>query len=610
MAEKTVATFAELKAAIEDASTDEIVLSADVTFESGIRIPVAKKTLTINGNGRTVTDMNSSSASSALYAQTGFGTAVITVKNVIWSGRNYYGIVCVYDDAANSGVSVILENVTYNGPQAIYNRYGTTTVRNCSFTIEKNGASSNAQEFCEANRLIIAGKTDITCMSSSTAVMWFAFSGAEMTIEADAVVNISAPNTYLIYSDTAAKPKLNFGRSSITVINVKNGLFYASGTGAHIASSCTIERNASLSVTASANNGVPLFKCAGDFTLAEGGSLFLSMPQSGSSALMYFSVAAKVDFRSPERVVLYNNGGKVFSFASGATVSVTSEQINYWTKSTTPYSSAGGFDDLPVTAIFKADGTAASVTQILTQSAVTSTTSDISEGDGGYPLSATNFDLTKATVLSAGSLPLTVNPVNDLASAVGGQTDTGAAIRLVQDDRTFSATADASGLYSVQLDKQPSVGDVIYVKANKDFLIVKKSVTVTGSVSVTDLPDIPFNAIGTPRNSAPLNRINAGWKIELTDTRVNGGRWALYVVTESELQSDGSVIAEAVTFTDGKTTTVGAVPVLVAEGQTDRAQKIYLSWEKAQGVLLNISENEVYAGGKYVAKLRWTTEFD
>lgn len=148
------------------------------------------------------------------------------------------------------------------------------------------------------------------------------------------------------------------------------------------------------------------------------------------------------------------------------------------------------------------------------------------------------------------------------------------------------------------------------MRANKYFLTSKNSVTVTGSVSVTNLPDIPFNAIGTPRYSATLNRLDPNFEIELTDTRVNGGNLALYVQIESELQSDGNVIAEALTFTDDDTTTLTASPTLVAEGKTDGAQKIYLSWEKTKGVLLNIDENQVFDGGKYVAKLKWTTKFD
>lgn len=610
MAEKTVSTFAELKSAVEDAVTDEIILAANVTFESGIKIPLTKKSLTINCGGYTVTDMNSSAATSALYVPTGYGTGQITVKNADWSGRNYYGIVCVYDDTANSGVSVLLDNVKYVGPQAIYNRYGTTTVKDCNFTIDKNGASSNAQEFCEANRLVISGKTNINCLSVSTAVMWFAFSGASVTVEENASVTISAPNTYLIYSDTAAKPKLTFGKSSSTVITVKNGMFYAAGTGAHIASSCTIENNALLSVASSANNGVPLFKCAGDFTLMHGGSLFLTMPQSGRSPLMYFSVKANVNFESPENVVLYDNGGKVFSFAAGATVTVKANRINYWTKSVTPYSSAGGFDDVPTTKIFKADGKDVTVTQTLTQSAVTATSSDVAEGDGGYPLVSANFNLTKATVLSAGSLPLTVNSVNDTMTTVGGETKLEAAVRIVYGGQTFSSVAETDGSYSVEIGKNPTVGEIIEAQANKNFITVNNSVTVTGSVTVTNLPDIPFNAIGMPRYTAPLNRINPDWEIELTDTREKGGRWALYVVTESELQSGENVIAEAVTFTSDETSTVSAAPTLVAEGQTDKPQIIRLSWEKTKGVLLNISENVVYEKGKYVAKLKWITEFD
>lgn len=83
MASKTIKTFAEFKAAVEDGVTDEIILAADITFESGIKIPTTKKTLAINGENHKITDMNFSAASSALYVPTGFGTAAITVKNAV-----------------------------------------------------------------------------------------------------------------------------------------------------------------------------------------------------------------------------------------------------------------------------------------------------------------------------------------------------------------------------------------------------------------------------------------------------------------------------------------------------------------------------------------------
>ena len=309
-------------------------------------------------------------------------------------------------------------------------------------------------------------------------------------------------------------------------------------------------------------------------------------------------------------MALYSNGGKVFSFPSGATVSITAAQINYWTTATTPYASAGDFNDLPTTAIFKADGTNAAITQTLTQSAVTAVSSNLAEGDGGYPLGSSNFDLSKAAVLAAGDLPLEVTAVNDLATTIDGQTEANAALEISYAGQTMSSTAGADGNFSALLTTKPTVGETIAVGANKHFLTTRKSLTVTGSVSITDLPDIPFNAIGTPRYTAPLDRIIPDLKIELTDTRTSGGHWALYVATESELQSDGNVISGAVTFTNAETAVIGADYMLVAEGQTDRAQKIYLSWEQTKGVLLDISESAVHVGGKYVAKLKWTVEFD
>jgi len=610
MATKTVSTFAQLKSAVEDTDTLEVLLDANITFTSGIKIPTQKKSLVIDGQNFTITDMNSSSATDALYVSTGFGSANITVKNVVWSGRNYYGVVCVYDDANNTDVVINLENVSYTGPQMIYNRYGSTVVSDCNISIEKNGASASSQEFCETNRLTLAGKTVLKSATTANAVMWFAFANASVTIEENANITISAPGTYLIYSDTAAKPKLMFKKSSTTTIDVKSGLFYASGTGAHIASSCTIEENATLSVTSATSGGVPLFKCAGDFSLQTGGSLFLILPQSGSSALMYFSSDAKVDFNSPKNVLLYNAGGKVFSFNAGCTANITAQQVNYWTKSLTPYASAGGFNDVPSLAIFKQDKSQVNINQVLSKTAVTSTTSNLISGDDGYPLSSTNFNLANATTLSFGQLDVNVNTVNDLATSVTGNSSMGANIRLIESSQTQDATTNENGEYTFEISNKLTVGEKVEVWANKNFLTTKTYTLVTGSVSIISLPDIPFNMIGTPRYSAQLNRIDPNWTIVLSDTRTNGGKWSLYTLLESDLQSNGNVIPSAITFTDTNQTTLTETQTLVATGQTTQPQKISLNWEKTKGILINIAQDVVYNGGKYEAKLKWIVEYE
>lgn len=617
MAQQPVSTFAELKSAVEGADVTDILVTADIEFTSGIRIPVTKKQLTLDCGNHTITDRVSTAATDALYVPTGAGTMDVTVKNAVWSGRNYYGVVCVYDDSANADVTISLQNITYTGPQMIYNRYGTTVVQNCVVNIQKNGASAAPQEFCEANRLTLAGNVTVTSATTSNAVMWFPFAGAALRVEPSANVTVNAPDTYLIYSDTAAKPSLTFMEQSTTTINVKSGLFYSSGTGAHIASSCTVGQNAALSVTASSNNGTPLLKCVDKLTVLQGAKLSLVMPQSGSAALVYFAQAADVNIDQPDYLVLYSSAGKVFSFATGSAsapnkVTFVTKQLNYWTTSKTPFAQAGGLDDKPTTVLTKSNGADLTCTQTLTRTAVVETSTDLAEGDQGYPVTTTNFDLTKATVISAGEPQLTADKLTDLSVAVQGTTWAGAMVRFVVGDQTLNGTADEQGKFDIALPQALTVGETVQISANKDFVTAHATAPVYGSVSITKLPDIPFNAIGTPRNTAALKRIDPDWQLELTDTRTNGGNWALYVTLASPLQTTNStVIPDAVVLSDSNSTTIiSSQQTLVKQGVTDSPQVIAVTWQETEGILLDIANDITYTGGKYSATLHWSVTFD
>ena len=616
MAQKTVMNFAELKAPVEDAATDSIILGNDVAFSGGIKIPTTKKTLVIDGSGHTVTDNNSSSYADTLYVPAGAGATTVTMQNVVWSGRNYYGVICVYDDSANSGVTIILDNVSYKGPQMIYNRYGVTVVKDCNVSIEKNGASVSPQEFCEGNRLIFEGTVDIVCATTSSAVIWFPFSGSAFTVAKNAKLSITAPDTYMFYTDGAAKPAFSFKQYSSTRFNVKNGLFYAAGTGSHIAASCEISDNALLYARASANNGVPLFKCAGKFSVGNNASLFFMLPTKGTSPLIYFSTAAAFSLNSPKNVVLYSNGGKVFSFATGSAsapdvVSFSAQQINYWNTAKTPLEAAGGFDDAPTIKFAKADGTNVTVTQKTTSSAVLSTESNLVSGDTGYPADGATFDLTKAAVISAGELNLSINKITDLSSDVSGKTDAEASVAYADSLQTAATTAASDGTYTLPLSEKPVVGDTVTVKSNKSFLTKSATATVAGSVSVTFLPDIPFNAFVAPQRSAAVKRINDKWYLQLTDTRPTGGKWSLYVSQKSPLKTPDETIENAVVFSDGESTkTLGVTPLLVASGTTEKAGVINVEWTADTGVLLALDSLTEYRKGDYESELVWNAEFD
>ena len=615
MAAKVVVSFAELKAAVEDAETTEISIGADIVFSGGIRIPTSKKSLVIDGGGHTVTDKNSTSYADAIYVPAGGGAMTVTVQNAVWSGRNYYGVVCVYDDTANAGVTVILSGITYKGPQMNYNRYGTTIVKDCNVSIEKNGSSAAAQEFCEGNRLILQGKVAIESATTGTAVVWFPFANSAFTVSENADVTINALGTYMFYTDSAAKPIFTFKEGSKTRISTKGGLFYASGTGAHIASSCTIEQGATFSATATANGGVPLFKCAGNLTVESGGSLILTLPTSGSSAAAYFSTASKITFNSPKNVLLYANGGKAFSFATGSAsapniVSISASQVNDWLTAKTPFSSAGGFDDTPYSRFAKADGQNVTITQNLSSNAVLSTQSNLIEGDEGYPISASNLDLTKVAVLALGNLELSVDRITDLSQTISGSTDDLAKIAYSDSEQTASGEADSNGNFALAISQKPIVSDVATIKSNKNFLTTTKQVTVYGSVSVTSLPDIPFNAFIAPKGQIEVVRTNPNWQLQLTDTRVNGGKWELYLSQKSPLQSQTEVIDGAVAFVDDESQVLTLTPISIASGSTDKPGTIDVTWQQDKGIILVFDDEKEYEKGDYSSALEWGVDFE
>ncbi len=290
---------------------------------------------------------------------------------------------------------------------------------------------------------------------------------------------------------------------------------------------------------------------------------------------------------------------------------MTIPQINCWLTAKTPYESAGGFDDTPSSTFYKKDGTDARITQKLSSSAAISTESNLTSGDEGYPVSATNFDLTKYSVLSMGNLELAVNGITDLSTEISGNTAAEATVIYEDLKQSASGTAASNGDFSLPISVKPTVGDDATIKSNKNFLTALATATVTGSVSITDLPDIPFNAFVAPRNTAKVARIDGKLRIELTDTRTNGGKWFLYATLKSKLQSNGETIENAVVFTDQTTTaTLDSTALLVASGVTDKAGIIEVAWTPDEGILLDIASEKEYGKGNYSATLEWGVIFE
>ncbi len=620
MAQKTVSNFIELKNAIQDTTTTEILVTNNITFASGgISIPKTKGNITLDGNGYTITDYNSTGFTDTIY----FGNIVgpdisFTVKNVIWNGKNYYGVVSAYDSANSNNVSIVLDTVTYTGPQLIFNRYGITRLKNCTVSIEQNGAPVASQELCEGNRIFIEGKVSVSSQTTANAVIWFPYAGSSFTVEANASFILNAPNTYMFYTDVAAKPPLIFKENSVTEITVRNGLFYASGADAHIASAFTLSNGASFKATSLISSGVPIFKCAGTFSAQTGSSFQLISPSAGSSPLMYFPSAASISFLSPKYVVLYNNGGKIFSFQSGSTASpnilnFTAEQINIWNTAKTPYTSAGGFTDTPTKAFYKAAyASEINATVQALPASIVSVANDLSAGDGGYPMNASTFNILTAKVISMGKLTLTPNNVTDISDSITGTANVSANIRAFFNGNTVTGMSASDGSFSLPLSARLPIDTLITVSSNKNFLTKNVTVTVTGSVSVTRLTELDFYTFAVPYHRSIVKRIDPNWYIEVTDTRKSGGDWYLYASLSVPLQSSANSLDGSLTFYEnGKGQTLSTVPLLIKQGKWAAPPVVTrISWTEIEGLLLTVMPEKVYPGGKYTGKIKWevTTE--
>lgn len=607
MAVANVSSFAELKTAIEDTTSTEIIVNSDIVFGDGAKINIAKSNVVIDFSGHTVTDSSNLSISTTIYVPSTTNTISVTAKNAVWNGKNYYGVIGVYD--GNTNTTINLENISYTGPQFVYNKNGITNIRNCTVKIDKNGSSTTAQEFCEANRLNISGRVNVTSNSDSDAVIWFSGANAALTVEENATFEVSAGSTYFLYTDVS--PIMLFDHNSTTTITTKSGLFYASGASSHIAQSFTLEENASFVASKYVSNTVPMFKCVSNFTLKNNSTFKLFSEVISSTALMYFSQAANINITSPQNVVLYNRGGYAFSFGAGSSsspnvINVETEMLRLWNIAKSPLSDAGGYDNAPTTEYYKNNyaqninlNIKASASQLL------SVDNNLTSNDTGYPIT-TSTKLLSSSVISMGKMSLNVDQITDQSTSIKGLTNANANIKVEYLDQAKLTTADSYGSFTLDLDAQIAINTSVKISTNKQFLTKWLTTTVDGSVTITSISPLKFNTFTSQSNQNLIFRQNPDWSIQITDTRVQGEDWYLYAYIQNPLSSGENNLDNVLIYKkDNVDYVLSKTPLLVYSGKRNEDSQITtLTWENMEGFLLKL-QNEAYPSGDYQTEILW-----
>ena len=603
-----VSNFSELKSAVEGGKESEIVVTNDITFASGgIKVNLSNPNLVIDFGFYNVTDNNSSTFTDTIYISGGTTTISVTVKNAVWSGRNYYGVVGVYDGNVNATIN--LENITYVGPQFVYNKSGTTKISNCNVTLDKNGSNTNPQEFCEANRLVISGNVVVNSKASGDAVIWFTNANSALTVESNATFQVDAMSTYLMYTDTS--PVLLFKSNSNTTINTLKGLFYASGSGSHIASSFTLEQDARFSSSRIESNTVPMFKCTGEFSVGKNATFQLYSTTINSSSLMYFGKTTTLNFDNPKNVVLYNNGGDIFKFQSGSAsasniINIDTQLLRLWNYAKIPSSDPGNFDDTPTTEYYKKDYLGnLTLKASLSSSAVVAVESNIVDEDSGYPVS-TAIKLLSSKVLSMGSVPLEIGTLNDMSKSITGYTIANGNMKINFLSTAETLTAGSLGTFELPLESTLAISTPVTIGVNKDFLTRYSTFLVNGSVNIVGLETLDFPAIVVPNSRSIFPRNNADWQIDVYDSRITGGDWYLYATVTTPLTSDNNTIDDAIIFRqDSVDKTMGVDSVLVYTGTWQEGKTTNIKWSEIEGILLKLEPEKMYSSGKYITQIDW-----
>jgi hypothetical protein len=309
-----VATFAQLKSAIESATTTHIRLQTNIDFpSSGVIINTAKPELVIDGNGYTWTDANSISSNNTLrYTKKG-NLKNITIQNMRIIGRNYHGMITVDDSTSFSDVTITFDNINYTGPGLSWGKKSNYVIRDSTIMLVPSSPSA-AHQVVSCLRVRLEGNVNITknAPTSSADLFWITGSNGGVTIATDANVNIS--NNQLSPSKTCSSGMVQYFCSNIYFIfedfsrftYVGNNLFQQGDS----IDTLTVGKNAEVNITLNGEFyfSYGAFHCRGKMLVDENATFrVFAFKNKDEQPLIQLRGKGECTFNNPREVFIYNS---------------------------------------------------------------------------------------------------------------------------------------------------------------------------------------------------------------------------------------------------------------------------------------------------------------
>lgn len=614
--------FSELKTVLEGDNTYNLIyFGADITLTGGISLHASKPKITIDGtydNIRyTYTDYNSSSAAQTIYLNSS-SSMNITVQNIDVIGRNYYGIICVFDLSSLSNVVVNYTNVNYTGPQMAFNPYSSLNITDCDINIITS--TSPANEVAETRNVTLGGAVNIHSVTTSTSVFWFrnVVGGVYpfLNVLPNSNISITSENRYLYFVSSATYINMSFGGNSVTNIDTATGVGYDDG---HRTQNVLIDTDAVLEIEQRQQFGSSATWCiTGEFKMNSGSSLKMISNYTGTASnrcLEFIGTSASLNLNNPRSVVLYNAGTNAIYSRNTINYSLNIPQYNRWL-TVTPYASAGDIHDIPDYSWYKLENiNNLTVTGTITTTTTTISTINLTPSEQAILPALSNFLLNNTRVLSMGRPSLTINPITDLSSDISGTTIPNADVMISYSGNDHYVQADSNGNFIYSYSPPLPIGTEISFVSNfaNSFLyrfrtveiIYPGDLTIISATNQAIFSTIPFQYSPTLCNpTIPI-------EVVVEDSRITPTVWNLYASISHELTNEtGDILTDGLVYLDNSAnmTVLSSTPTLVYTSDGVTTGEIQVNWSIDEGILLQLNIVPIVVKTTYKTDISWYIE--
>ncbi|MFF2496734.1 toxin Cry1Ac domain D-VI-related protein, partial [Peribacillus sp. NPDC058076] len=313
--EAFVNNYAELKAALEgDNGITTVKFGRNIDVSGTIRIQAKKTNIVIDGNNYTLTQTGRTGNLDSIYYGYAYELQSTTIKNINIIGNNPYGVIAIGNGL--NGVEQTFENVTYSGPQMIYNKGGKATFKGLN-TINITG-----QEMAEIGDVEFQGDTSIV-HDSAYSVIWTVAKLPNFVVAPNAILDIYTKKSgQAIFYATNDYGRLVIGKNAkVNIIGQKS--FTYDGALRDF----KMDSEAELNMTREGTDTSAMLSFYNNVRINEKAKLNV---RTENGVAMYAPYAANMYFTKPKHVLISSRNKTAFDNGQSLSFHVETDEFRIW----------------------------------------------------------------------------------------------------------------------------------------------------------------------------------------------------------------------------------------------------------------------------------------